>query len=144
MPQHPTPNRDHERERDHGRDRRNSYSSSWQDRDERDGGRERDRERRDDGERDRGSGDRKRPYGHHDGRGREDRGSNVRQESKLLSPHFLNPRRSLISPHSRVDRGHRIPKLRHPHRLALSNYLLLAYVSMANANPLTPITKCCF
>lgn len=75
------------RERDHGRDRRNSYSSStsnsWRDRDER-GGRERDRAWRDgEGE----PGARKRSIGgYHDGRGREDRGSDDRRERKLLSP----------------------------------------------------------
>lgn len=81
----PRAHRDPDRDRNHGRDRRNSHSSSsnsWRDRDER-GGHERDRGWRE-GERDREPGARKRSFGDHDGRGRDDRGSDDRRECKLL------------------------------------------------------------
>lgn len=94
VPRRPAPNREHDRDRD----RRHSYSSlssnpQWRESGERgDHEREGDRGRRED-ERDRepASGARKRSFGHHNERGREDRGSNDRRERKLLFPLEIFP-----------------------------------------------------
>jgi len=131
------PNRGRDHEHDYRRDRRGSYSpsTSVQGRDERGGGRERDREWRD-GERDRQPGDRKRSFEHRDGRRYEDRGSNGRGECKphslnsvLLDPvvfssslHFRSYRFLPPLP-PRVDRGHRTLRLRYSYRPAPSHSL---------------------